>query len=197
MNQPNPANEAREARKAEARAVIAFLARLRDDPHEGNAAMAIFRRGLSERAADIEKMQRYLHHFMREEETSQERWREQSMFLLASLFALYKNAPKTDEGNMGDHFAEARTTATSPEAIERRFSALLSAHHEDLPVYLRRAIAFLKSQEVGINWTQLLHDVWDWPHHTRGEARRREWARRFWLQKRKDESDTPAESSTI
>ncbi len=190
MNQTDKASEAR--------AVVGFLEKLRDDPHNGSAAMAIFRRGLSERAADVEKMQRYLHRFMRESDAPQERWQEQSVFLIASLFALYKNAPTpSDEDNMGDHFADARGNASSPEAVERRFSALLSAHHEDLPVYLRRAVTFLKSQEKGINWAGLLQDIWDWPHHTRGEKVRREWSRHFWVQKRQDAPEQLTESTTI
>lgn len=180
------------------KAVIAFLEKLRDDPQNGNAAMAIFRRGISEHSVDIEKMQRYLYRFMRESNAPHERWYEQSIFLTASLFALYKDAPTTGvKDNMGDHFADARVKATSPEAIERRFSALLSAHHEDLGVYLRRAITFLKSQEVGINWMELLQDMWDWPHPTYGENVRRKWSRSFWLQKTKDKVGAEAESSTI
>ena len=159
--------------------------------------MAIFRRGLSERAADIEKMQRYLHRFMRESDAPHERWHEQSVFLIASLFALYRNSPETNDRNMGDHFADARGKATSPEAVERRFSALLSAHHEDLPVYLRRAVTFLRSQDKGINWPGLLQDIWDWPHHTRGEKVRREWSRHFWVQKRRDAPDQQIESTKI
>lgn len=172
---------------SEAYAVVKFLEALRDDPRTGNAAMAIFRRGLSERAADVEKMQRYLHRFMRESDHPNERWREQCVFLIASLFALCKNAPAVDEGNMGDHFATARTAASSSESIERRFSSLLSAHHEDLPVYLRRAVTFLTAQEVSINWGKLLLDIWAWPHPVHGEDVRRNWARRFWLQKRNEE----------
>jgi len=100
---------------------------------------------------------------------------------------------------MGDHFADARDKAASPEAVERRFSTLLSAHHEDLPVYLRRAVTFLKSQEkgIGINWTQLLQDVWNWPHPTRGEETRRKWSRHFWIQKRQDVSEQQTESTKI
>lgn len=185
MNQPDKAQEAWE--------VLNFLEKLRDDPRNGSAAMAFFKRGLSKRAVDIEKMQRYLNRFMSEGGNRYERQHEESIFLIASLFALYKDSPATGKPkNMGDHFAEARDKPNaSPEAIERRFSALLGAHHQDLNVYLRRAITFLKAQDVGINWAQLLEDVWNWSNPYYGEQARREWSRHFWAQKSKDKTEEP------
>ena len=187
--------ESQEERLNEAHKIVALLRRLRNDINQGNAAMAIFRRGLSERAEDIEKMQRFLHRFMMAGDTQANRWREESIFLIASLFALCKNTPEGSEGNMGNHFDHARAKATSDEAVARRFSSLISAHHEDLPVYLRRAATYLKAQDVGIHWAQLLADVWDWRHPDRGERVRRDWARQFWLGKDKRLTATDTEST--
>ena len=162
-----------------AKAVVTWLVKLRDDPQNGNAVMAIFRRGLSENAADQEQMMRYLHRYLSDDYRAQE----SGIFLIASLFALAKHAPTDDEGDMGDHYAQTRTKSASDEATEKRFSAILRAHQEDLPIYLRRAITYLKSCDIGINWALLLDDVWAWGHPVKGEYVRRRWARNFWMQK--------------
>jgi len=190
------AQESREEKFKQADEVITLLRRLRSDLNQGNAAMAIFQRGLSGHATDIERMQRVLHRFMVSDNTQADRWHEESIFLIASLFALCKNTPEGSEGNMGNHFDRARDKAASDEAVERRFSSLISAHHEDLPVYLRRAVTYLKAQDIGIHWTRLLVDVWDWRHPDQGERARRDWARQFWLGKNKNSTAIDIESTS-
>ena len=66
------------------------------------------------------------------------------------------------------------------EALERRFTALLSAHPDDLPKYLRQAISFLKSKEISINWEQLFSDLQAWGHAERRTNVQKSWARAFW-----------------
>ena len=62
--------------------------------------------------------------------------------------------------------------------VERRFSALLNCHADDLKPHLRYAVSLLKSKEVPINWRLLLRDVYWWSHEDRGVQRM--WARSFW-----------------
>ncbi len=79
---------------------------------------------------------------------------------------------------MGTHFAEAVRKGGDQTAIERRFTAMLNAHPDDLPDYLRQAVSFLKSKEVAINWAQLLRDLQAWGHPDKYVQKR--WADEFW-----------------
>jgi len=63
-------------------------------------------------------------------------------------------------------------------AVERRFTALLTAHPDDLPFFLRQAIGFLKSKEVPVDWHQLFVDMLAWGHPS-GYVQK-QWARAFW-----------------
>ena len=67
------------------------------------------------------------------------------------------------------------------DALERRFTALLAAHPDDLPDYLRQAVSFLKSKDVPINWNQLLWDLQDWDKREDPKySVQKKWARAFW-----------------
>jgi CRISPR system Cascade subunit CasB len=79
---------------------------------------------------------------------------------------------------MGRHFAKARDREGDDTAIERRFTALLAAHPDDLDGYLRQAVSFLRSKEVPVDWHQLLTDVMAWGHPDRYVQQ--QWARAFW-----------------
>ena len=76
--------------------------------------------------------------------------------------------------------AKARSEG-GEDALERRFTALLAAHPDDLPDYLRQAVSFLKSKEEPVNWTQLLWDLQS--RDKRDDPKRsvqKQWARSFW-----------------
>lgn len=49
-----------------------------------------------------------------------------------------------------------------PESLKRRMDALLTAHEEDLFDHLRHIIRLLKSEEVPVDWDQLLSDLRNW-----------------------------------
>jgi CRISPR system Cascade subunit CasB len=87
---------------------------------------------------------------------------------------------------MGNHFADTRDPKGDNTAIERRFTALLAAHHDDLDFYLRQAVSFIKSKEVPINWHQLLSDVLDWHYPSRSVQKK--WASAFWRRRPKNDS---------
>lgn len=148
---------------------IAYLERLRDD----RAALAALRRGLGRPAGTVADMYRYVVPWLRDDAAS---WEEAAHYLIAGLFAYHSHA--VGVGNMGRHFAETRDPQSDNAAIERRFTALLAAHPDDLDFYLRQAVGYLRSKEVPINWHQLLVDVLAWGHPDRYVQQR--WARAFW-----------------
>ena len=56
----------------------------------------------------------------------------------------------------------------------------LAAHPDDLGDYLRQAVSFLKSEDVPVNWHQLLLDVMRWSHPEMRVTVQQRWARGFW-----------------
>jgi CRISPR system Cascade subunit CasB len=102
---------------------------------------------------------------------------EAAYYLIAALFAWHPAS--AGQGNMGDHMAAARGEGNE-DALERRFTALLSAHPDDLPDYLRQAVSFLKSKEIAIHWNQLFYDLQYWSHPEYGDQIRKRWATTFW-----------------
>lgn len=155
MNKPHP--------------FITYLEGLRDD----RATLAALRRGLGQPPGTVADMYRYVVPWLPADARP---WLEDTYYLVAALFAYHP--ADGGAGNMGHHFARARDPQGDDTAIERRFTALLAAHTDDLDVYLRQAVSFLRSKEVPVNWHQLLSDVLKW-----GQPDRRvqqQWARAFW-----------------
>jgi CRISPR system Cascade subunit CasB len=145
---------------------------------EDRAALAALRRGLGQPPGHTPEMHPYVVRFL-PRDAYPNSWKEQSYYLAASLYGLH---PEKGTGeNLGQHFVQ--TLDPNPDynqAIERRFTALLTAHPDDLAFYLRQAISFLKSKEVKVNWHQLMRDVLAW-EYSAGQARvQKQWARAFW-----------------
>jgi len=148
---------------------ITHLESLRDN----RGALAALRRGLGHPPGAVADMYRYVVPWLPDDTPP---WREDAYYLVAALFAYHPAEGGT--GNLGDHFARTRASQGDETAIERRFTALLAAHPDDLGFYLRQAISFLKSKEVPVNWHQLLFDVMAWGHPDRYVPK--DWARSFW-----------------
>lgn len=169
---------------------VTYLETLADD----RAALAALRRGLGQPPGTVPDMFPYVIRRMPDTVYSGS-WEENAYYLVAALFALH---PDKGSGiNLGAHFAQ--TLDPNPDhnsAVERRFTALLTAHPDDLPFYLRQAISFLKSKEVPVNWHQLMWDVRDWGHPDRQNRVQKWWANQFWRSQKKEESETP-ESTTV
>lgn len=163
---------------------ISYLKDLVDD----RAALAALRRGLGRPPGAAPQMHRYVIPrlpaglYPRQEE---------AYYLIAALFGLHPDDTAT--GNLGRSFAQARDRDGNAEAIERRFSALLAAHPDDLPFQLRQAIQFLRAQEISVNWSQLLRDVLNWDNPRRSVQR--SWAHGFW--ERPTKSEQESESSSV
>ncbi len=149
---------------------IAYLYSLAAD--EDRAALAHLRRGLGKPPGAAPEMFPYVVPWLPENPH-----REAAYYLVASLFALHPASAA--QGNMGDHMAAARD-GNNDQALERRFTALLSAHPDDLPNYLRQAVSYLKSKEVPVNWDQLFRDLQFWSHPEYGIQVRKRWATAFW-----------------
>ncbi len=148
---------------------VEFLEGLRDD----RGALAALRRGLGQPPGTVADMYRYVVPWLPEDAKP---WREAAYYQIAALFAFHPAAGGL--GNMGNHFARARDPQGDDIAIERRFTALLAAHRDDLDGYLRQAISFLRSKEVPVNWHQLFYDLQRWGYD--GRPVQQEWARAFW-----------------
>jgi len=143
---------------------------------DDRAALAALRRGLGKRPGAEPEMYRYIVPLLPENSSP---WQENAFYLIASLFA--SHPVSTAKGNLGNHLAQARGE-NNQDALERRFTALLSAHPDDLSNYLRQTIGLLKSQKetVPVNWDRLLKDVQWWSHPEYGDQVRKRWATSFW-----------------
>ena len=164
---------------------IRYLQKLEADNNRG--ALASLRRGLGQPPGTVADMYRYVEPFLGGMESGA-RFKESAFYLVAALFALHPQS--TDSGDMGKHMAAARTEAGS-DALERRFTALLAAHPDDLPEYLRQAVSFLKSKDVPIHWDELLHDLQGWGREDRSVQKK--WARSFWGGRQLPKSDHQSE----
>jgi len=154
---------------------IVYLEELRDheDQSHSRSALAKLRRGLGQPPGTTQEMFPYVVPFL-----PNDTMRGDAYFLIAALFAYHPDPGGT--GNMGSHFANAREPDSDSTAIERRFTALLAAHGEDLHYYLRQAVGFLRSRQnpVPVNWHKLFGDILSWSHPS-GYVQK-EWARAFW-----------------
>jgi CRISPR system Cascade subunit CasB len=148
---------------------VNYLESKRDD----RGTLAALRRGLGHPPGTVADMYRYVVPWLPDDAPP---WREDAYYLVAALFAYHPGAGGS--GNMGDHFARAQDPQGDSPAVERRFTALLAAHPDDLGSYLRQAVSFLKSKDIPVNWHQLLTDVMAWGHPERYVQQRWAWA--FW-----------------
>jgi CRISPR system Cascade subunit CasB len=148
---------------------VTYLEGLRED----RGALAALRRGLGQPPGTVADMYRYVVPWVPD---GAKPWQEASRYQIAALFAYHPEPGGT--GNMGDHFARTRDPSGDDTAIERRFTALLAAHPEDVDFYLRQAISFLRSKDVPVNWHQLFFDLRAWGHPERYVQQ--QWARSFW-----------------
>jgi len=106
-------------------------------------------------------------------------------FVVAPLFALHPS--HADAGDFGRSFR----LLGDEESFEKRFSALLNSHEDELPARLRQAVALMKSKDVRIDFRRLLRDLTGWSHESRFVQLR--WARSYWG--RPTENDPSSDSN--
>jgi CRISPR system Cascade subunit CasB len=155
---------------------VAFLQGLAQS--NDRSALAALRRGLGRPPGEEPSMHRYVAPWYRPE---QSRWAEDTYYLVAALFAHHPVSwdERSGPSNLGASFARLQNAGGgSPEAVERRFASLLGVDAEDLHLHLRHAVSLLKSQDIPVDWGQLLTDLRWWGHEDRWVQRR--WAQAFW-----------------
>jgi CRISPR system Cascade subunit CasB len=160
---------------------VTYLGSLR----ENRGALAALRRGLGHPPGDVPDMFRYIVPKMKAKSGT---WTEKTHYLIASLFALHPVS--ISSGNIGNHFAR-HLDHQNPEnntALERRFTILLTARPDDLHIYLRQAISFLKSKdETPVNWHRLMWDILALGNPEKVSKVQKRWAEGFWRPPQKDE----------
>jgi CRISPR system Cascade subunit CasB len=165
------------------RPFVTYLQSLRED----RGALAALRRGLGQPPGTEREMYRYVVPWLPSEPRPQQ---ESVHYLVAALFGYHPQGGGA--GNLGRAFARTVAAGDNTTAVERRFTALLTAHVEDLPFYLRQAISFLKSKEVPVDWHQLFTDLMAWDHPDRYVQQ--QWARGFWARRREEDQNTTEEA---
>jgi len=140
---------------------------------ENRGALAALRRGLGQPPGTVAEMYRYVVPHLPSLSNQ-----ETACYLIAPLFAMHTKS--TNVGNLGDHMRACNPShdANREESLERRFTALLSTHPDDMPDYLRQAVSFLKSKDIPVNWNQLFWDLQNWDDEDRRVQKK--WANAFW-----------------
>ena len=168
---------------------IVYLEQLRD--RDDRAALAACRRGLGNAPGTALCMAPFVEPWVR----GLRKWERCCYYLVAALFAshpgrrlIHDGAPqrKNSRRNLGHVFAgvvdaytsEGVQSESARKRLERRFTALLNAHSEDLPRRLRHAISLAKSQHVPVDYLTLLRDLRFWESESHWVQQR--WAAAFW-----------------
>ena len=164
-----------------------FLRGLADKEDRG--ALAALRRGLSANAAAAAAMHRYIVGWLHDEDSE---WDVQRFYLVAALFGRY---PSTNSArcNFGGSCRMLHQKKES-DSVERRFVALLAADVESIGVHLRHAIALISTEDLPVDWAQLLRDLKWWRQPERRVQRR--WAREFWKHATGEDPATAAADAT-
>jgi CRISPR type I-E-associated protein CasB/Cse2 len=106
---------------------------------------------------------------------------ERAFALVGALFALH---PEPGSSTLADAL---RRLAEKSESVALRFRALLDAEPEDLPVHLRHAVALARSQEIPLDYDDLLRAVRFWGDPDK--PRQRAWARDFFAPRHEDSDE--------
>lgn len=141
-------------------------------PRPDRAALSVLRRALSGEERDVLPAYQHLNWYLPPYPEEQKR-----CVLIAALFADHQGG--TSQGTLGDHLADlVRVDPGKQAVVTRRFTQLLTAHADELPVYLRQLVSLLKGAKIPINWARLLREVLSWEKN--GERIRQKWAYDFW-----------------
>jgi CRISPR system Cascade subunit CasB len=162
----------------------AFIEYLRSH-REDRAMLAGLRRGLGKVPGTEPETFPYVVPFLSEGT----RWaQERATFLVASLYG--QHPLPGGSGSLGASLHKMRAKAS--ESLDKRFTALLNAHADDLHHSLRHIVSLLRSYDVPVDWLQLLNDLPFWSHEDR--FIQRSWAKDYWRKVMTEESGS-AEST--
>lgn len=168
---------------------VKYLYSLSETGNRG--ALADLRRGLSGPPGTSPAMYQYVAPWVPDE--ARNTWRESVYYIIASLFSYYQaggdgKTLSTDKGNFGDHCRNLKDKQDQSASFEARFSGLLKAHRDDLPVLLQQIMGLLKGEDIPINWDQLFNDLQYW--NANGQFVQRNWANGYWKYQPKNQSET-------
>jgi CRISPR system Cascade subunit CasB len=149
---------------------------------ENRGALADLRRGLTTEPGTSPAMYPYVAPWV--PEPLRYTWKEKVYYLIAALFAYYQsgssaNQLTTTQGNFGSHCRALVTQKPQSASFEPRFSALLKAHRDDLPILLKQILSILRGEDIPINWDQLFLDLQYW--NTENHIVQRRWANSYWI----------------
>lgn len=163
---------------------IAMLEQLKASNDRG--ALATLRRGLSDINGDF-GLYRIIGRAIPPSEIDDTPYR-----LVACLFAAHQHHDDA-AGSLGSSTGVLRSRlGDGASSLDIRFTALLNADTEDLPVRLRHLFSQLVTNDVAVNYGQLLTDLKYWSSQKRRAQRR--WARDYWAPEQ--EEQTQAEQGT-
>jgi CRISPR system Cascade subunit CasB len=156
--------------------------------NQDRGALADLRRGLGKAPGAAMEMHPYVVPFTRELNRRQE----DAFYVVAALFGLYpreswRRGEREKFFNLGASLKLLKKEKDSG-GVERRFVALLNCRAEDLPDHLRQFIGLIKTNDLPIDWGQLLRDIIRWDFD---EDVQRNWAKAFWAADPKPETAEP------
>ncbi len=140
-------------------------------------ALAVLRRSLGSPPGNDFAIYPYIGTFLNEKNEHRLR----TFCLVAGLFAASKPAGVNFPGeeSLGRSLANlCSRNERARNGIERRLTALLNAHGDDLPEHLRHLIVRLATEGQTIDWRSLARDLLAWESEGRWVQRR--WAKDFW-----------------
>jgi CRISPR system Cascade subunit CasB len=147
---------------------VRHLEDLRD--RNDRAALATLRRGLKDRPELNFDAARYVYPWLPPKLYAGGL---ENALLVASLFALHPA-----RGGKGGVGSAVRRIKDKSGSIEKRFSALVDSDRDALTVKLRYMTTLLKSNNVPVDWLQVLKDLSSWEHQDRFVQRR--WVSEFY-----------------
>ncbi|MFZ4508745.1 MAG: type I-E CRISPR-associated protein Cse2/CasB [Fimbriimonas sp.] len=126
---------------------------------------------------------------------------EPTAFLTASLLAQYKTSVISSkshslEGNFGITWKRA-IQGTDSDSIRRRFHILLDSEFDprtgdgDLPYRLRQMVRYAASENVGVDWPELLKHLRSW--NSPDKWVQKAWARSYFANERPGDATTNPE----
>lgn len=122
-------------------------------------------------------------------------WNVDLVARVASLFVVNPLASADDDLGFGRSVHTlAYRSGVSPEAVERRFLALLGASEGTVDIHLSRLISRCNAQGVPVNYAALAYDLGHVGHPDRFVQRR--WADEFWGGPAAPASDDTANEET-
>lgn len=173
---------------------VEYLCKLGDRESPDRAALAALRRAAGSYPGTSAAAHPYVAPWIPMEMSDREA---DAFYLIAALFATHPmnwetNLDQPGRTNFGASFHQLRNEES--ESVERRFVALLNSHRDDLPNHLRHAVSLLRTNEVRVDFAQLLQDMRYWDHPDRFVQR--DWARSFWAPTREAQPQTVVADST-